>query len=57
MYDPMVAKLIVWDNDRELATARMLRALDEYGSSAHDPDPLPQGDPGHRTVGQRRDLP
>jgi acetyl-CoA/propionyl-CoA carboxylase biotin carboxyl carrier protein len=30
MYDPMVAKLIVWDNDRELATARMLRALDEY---------------------------
>ncbi|MSO40656.1 MAG: acetyl-CoA carboxylase biotin carboxylase subunit [Solirubrobacterales bacterium] len=30
MYDPMVAKLIVWDNDRERATARMLRALDEY---------------------------
>ena len=30
MYDPMVAKLIVWDEDRELATARMLRALDEY---------------------------
>ncbi len=30
MYDPMVAKLIVWDLDRELATARMLRALDEY---------------------------
>ena len=30
MYDPMVAKLIVWDVDRELATARMLRALDEY---------------------------
>jgi acetyl-CoA/propionyl-CoA carboxylase biotin carboxyl carrier protein len=30
MYDPMVAKLIVWDNDRELSTARMLRALDEY---------------------------
>ncbi len=30
MYDPMVAKLIVWDADRELATARMLRALDEY---------------------------
>jgi acetyl-CoA/propionyl-CoA/long-chain acyl-CoA carboxylase, biotin carboxylase, biotin carboxyl carrier protein len=30
MYDPMVAKLIVWDTDREQATARMLRALDEY---------------------------
>jgi acetyl-CoA/propionyl-CoA carboxylase biotin carboxyl carrier protein len=30
MYDPMVAKLIVWDSDREAATARMLRALDEY---------------------------
>ena len=30
MYDPMVAKLIVWDADRESATARMLRALGEY---------------------------
>jgi acetyl-CoA/propionyl-CoA carboxylase biotin carboxyl carrier protein len=30
MYDPMVAKLIVWDTDREQATARMLRALREY---------------------------
>jgi acetyl-CoA/propionyl-CoA carboxylase biotin carboxyl carrier protein len=29
-YDPMVAKLIVWDADREEATKRMLRALDEY---------------------------
>ena len=26
----MVAKLIVWDVDRERATARMLRALDEF---------------------------
>src|SRR6202789_939747 len=30
MYDPMVAKLIVWEADREQATARMLRALGEY---------------------------
>ena len=30
MYDPMVAKLIVWDVDREQATARMIRALHEY---------------------------
>ncbi len=29
-YDPMVAKLIVWDVDREQATQRMLRALSEY---------------------------
>jgi acetyl-CoA/propionyl-CoA carboxylase biotin carboxyl carrier protein len=30
LYDPMVAKLIVWDNDRVKATRRMLRALGEY---------------------------
>jgi acetyl-CoA/propionyl-CoA carboxylase biotin carboxyl carrier protein len=30
MYDPMVAKLIVWDADRAQATARMRRALDEF---------------------------
>jgi acetyl-CoA/propionyl-CoA carboxylase biotin carboxyl carrier protein len=32
MYDPMVAKLIVWDVDREKATRRALRALSEYDS-------------------------
>ncbi len=30
LYDPMIAKLIVWDHNREAATARMLRALDEF---------------------------
>ncbi len=30
IYDPMVAKLIVWDRDREQATKRMLRALEEF---------------------------
>jgi acetyl-CoA/propionyl-CoA carboxylase biotin carboxyl carrier protein len=29
-YDPMVAKLIVWDTDRAAATKRMLRALGEF---------------------------
>ena len=29
-YDPMVAKLIVWDSDRDAATQRMLRALSEF---------------------------
>jgi acetyl-CoA/propionyl-CoA carboxylase biotin carboxyl carrier protein len=29
-YDPMVAKLIVWDSDRAAATRRMLRALHEF---------------------------
>ena len=30
LYDPMIAKLIVWDVDRDASTRRMLRALSEY---------------------------
>ena len=52
MYDPMVAKLIVWDVDREKATRRMLRALDEYELGRPDhADPLPQGDPARPSSG------
>jgi len=29
-YDPMIAKLIVWDHDRDAALARMRTALDDY---------------------------
>ena len=45
LYDPMVAKLIVWDNDRAAATARMLRALGEY-----EIEPLTTLIPFHKAI-------
>jgi acetyl-CoA/propionyl-CoA carboxylase biotin carboxyl carrier protein len=45
LYDPMVAKLITWDVDREKATARMLRALGEY-----EIKPLQTLIPFHRAI-------
>ena len=58
MYDPMVAKLIVWDVDREQATARMLRALGEYEiENLKTLHPVPHRDPPDAPVARRRDLP
>ena len=58
MYDPMVAKLIVWDADREQATQRMLRALGEYEiEGLKTLIPFHQALLRDRAVGTRRDLP
>ncbi|MGI9539348.1 MAG: acetyl-CoA carboxylase biotin carboxylase subunit [Miltoncostaeaceae bacterium] len=51
IYDPMVAKLIVWDVDRESARRRMLRALHEY--SVEGPATLI---PFHRWLFQQQDF-
>ena len=45
LYDPLIAKLIAWDTDRERSTARMLRALGEYEIS-----PLRTLIPFHRAI-------
>ena len=58
LYDPMVAKLIVWDADREQATRRMARALDEF-----EIEGVKTLIPFHKAImaseqwAQRRDLP
>ena len=58
MYDPMVAKLIVWDADREQATKRMLRALGEFEiEGLKTLIPFHKAPARDRAVGARRDLP
>ena len=58
LYDPMVAKLITWDVDREKATsADDPRARRVPHRGPDDADPLPRDDPRHRAMGEGRDLP
>ena len=58
MYDPMVAKLIVWDADREQATsADAARARRIRDRGPEDADPVPPGAARDRAVGAGRDLP
>jgi acetyl-CoA/propionyl-CoA carboxylase, biotin carboxylase, biotin carboxyl carrier protein len=45
LYDPMIAKLIVWDIDRSASTRRMLRALGEF-----EIEGLPTLVPFHRAL-------
>ena len=57
-YDPMIAKLIVWDVDREAATRRMLRALGEYEiGELKTLIPFHQALLATEQWAQRRDLP
>ena len=57
LYDPMVAKLIVWDVDREHATRRAIRALDELEvGGVQDADPVPQGDPRTPSSGRNAET-
>ena len=58
LYDPMVAKLITWDVDRESrhpADDPRPRRVRDRGPD--DADPLPRDDPRHRAMGAGRDLP
>ncbi len=57
MYDPMVAKLIVWDVDRAAGDpADAAGAGRVRDHRAQDVAPVPQGDPGDSPVGRRGDV-
>ncbi len=58
LYDPLIAKLIVWDTGsraRDRADAAGARRVRDRRPG--DAGPLPQGDPRHRPVARGRDLP
>ena len=57
LYDPMVAKLVVWDRTRDLARARMrARAGRDGGGGRPHADPAPPADHGGARVRARRDV-
>ena len=59
LYDPLIAKLIVWDTDRERPPPGCFGPGRVRDRRPDDPGPVPQGDSGHRAVARAetcRDL-